>query len=75
MADKISGVDPNITNPNNSAIDQAPADPSNTSRVGQKVEQGVIGIKQGITEQSSEWEDVQERSVPDNTRVENKLKE
>lgn len=40
----------------------APADPSDTTRhVGDKVEQGVVKIKEGITEQSTEWEDEQER--------------
>ena len=61
MAEKISGVDPNVTNPNDPGKEQAPVDPSNTSDVGQKVEQGVIDIKKGISEQSGEWEDKQER--------------
>jgi len=64
MAASIGGVDPNRTNPNNPRKDQAPVDPSNTSDVGQKVEQGVIDTKEGISEQSSEWEDEQERSIP-----------
>ncbi|MGI8634524.1 MAG: hypothetical protein ACR2KZ_03890 [Segetibacter sp.] len=63
MADKIGGIDPNVTNPTDPGQDQAPVDPSNTSSIGQKVEQGVIDIKAGISEQSSEWEDEQERSV------------
>lgn len=78
MADKIKGVDLNITNPNNSGADQAPVDPSNTSDVGQKVEQGVVDTKAGISEQSSEWEDIQERSIPsstDGTRSENYIKD
>lgn len=54
---------------NNPAIDPLPLDPSNTNSIGQKVEQGIIEIKDGISEQSSEWEDVQERNIPDNTRV------
>lgn len=49
MADKISGIDPNVTNPNNPGKDQAPVDPSNTSSIGQKVEQGVIDTKEGST--------------------------
>lgn len=61
MAEKIGGVDPNITNPNNPGKDQAPVDPSNTSSVGQKVEQGVVDTKAGISEQSGEWEDQKER--------------
>jgi hypothetical protein len=78
MADDIKGVDLNITNPNNPENDQAPVDPSNTSDVGQKVEQGVVDTKAGISEQSSEWEDMQERNIPpstDETRVENYIKD
>ncbi|MCW3081099.1 hypothetical protein [Segetibacter sp.] len=78
MADDIKGVDLNITNPNNPGNDQAPVDPSNTSDVGQKVEQGVVDTKAGISEQSSEWEDMQERNIPpstDETRVENYIKD
>ncbi len=77
MADKIKGVDPNVTNPNNPGIDQAPVDPSNTSSIGQKVEQGVIDIKEGMSEQSNAWEDKQERGVPvdaDEARKEDYLK-
>jgi hypothetical protein len=54
----------NSTNPNNPSTDAAPVDPSNTSNVGQKVETGVASIKEGLSEQSSEWEDIQERGVP-----------
>lgn len=78
MAEKIGGVDPNITNPNNPGKDQAPVDPSNTSDIGQKVEQGVVDTKAGISEQSSEWEDVQERGIPNKSttnRAENYLKD
>jgi hypothetical protein len=78
MAEKIGGVDPNITNPNNPGKDQAPVDPSNTSEVGQKVEQGVVDTKAGISEQSSEWEDEQERDIPrraETRRAENYLKD
>jgi hypothetical protein len=78
MAEKIGGVDPNITNPNNPGKDQAPVDPSNTSDVGQKVEQGVVDTKAGISEQSSEWEDEQERSIPNNNsgnRAENYIQD
>ena len=71
MAENIGGVDPNKSNPNNpTAKGQAPVDPSNTSDVGQKVEQGVVDTKAGISEQSSEWEDRQEREIP-GTPVEN----
>jgi hypothetical protein len=78
MAEKIGGVDPNVTNPNNPRKDQAPVDPSNTSDLGQKVEQGVVDTKAGISEQSSEWEDKQERGIPankENSRAENYLKD
>lgn len=78
MVNKIVGIDPNITNPNNPGKDQAPVDPSNTSDIGQKVEQGVIDTKEGISEQSSEWEDRQERGIPTDSgtnRSENYLKD
>jgi hypothetical protein len=78
MAEKIRGVDPNVTNPNNPGKDQAPVDPSNTSDVGQKVEQGVVDTKEGISEQSSEWEDKDERGIPtraENNRAESYLKD
>ena len=79
MDDKIYGVDPNVTNPNNPGKDQAPVDPSNTSSIGQRVELGVIDTKEGISEQSSKWEDTQERdfpaNVPEKNRVENYLKD
>lgn len=77
MAVTIEGVDPNATNPNNPGKDQAPVDPSNTSNVGQKVEQGVVDTKAGISEQSTEWEDQEERSTRTNnetTRAENSAK-
>ncbi len=70
MADKIDGVDPNKSNPNNPKQEnQAPPDPSNTSSIGQKVEQGVAGIKEGLSEQSNEWEDKQERGIPVHTET------
>ncbi|HEX8279059.1 MAG TPA: hypothetical protein VF540_10210, partial [Segetibacter sp.] len=78
MTEPIGGVDPNVTNPNNPGKDQAPVDPSNTSDIGQKVEQGVVDTKAGISEQSGEWEDQQERSIrtnSDTTRAENYIKD
>lgn len=69
MDDKIYGVDPNITNPVNPGKNQAPVDPSNTSDIGQRVEQGVIKTREGISQQSSEWEDTQERDIPKNTGI------
>ena len=54
--------------------DQAPPDPSNTSNVGQKVEQGVINIKEGISEQSGEWEDKLERTIPERNAESEKAK-
>lgn len=78
MAVPIGGVDPNVTNPNNPGNEQAPVDPSNTSSIGQKVEQGVIDTKGGISEQSAAWEDEQERSIPNNNnkgRTENYIKD
>ncbi len=72
MDNKIHGVDPNVTNPNNPGKDQAPVDPSNTSNIGQRVEQGVIDTKEGISDQSSEWEDKLERTVPSNSGISDK---
>ena len=66
MNNKIEGVDTNVTNPNNPGKDQAPVDPSNTSNIGQRVEQGVVDTKESISEQSSEWEDKLERTIPPN---------
>ena len=53
-----------LTNPNNPSPYEAPVDPSNTSNVGQKIETGVVSKKEGISEQSAEWEDIQKRGVP-----------
>lgn len=50
------------SNPANGGKDQASPDPSNTSNIGQKVEQGVIEIKEGISEQGSKWEDKTENN-------------
>lgn len=62
--DKFEGEAP-YTNPNNPRPEETPVDPSNTtSHVGQKVEQGVISVREGISEQSSKWEDEQERNIP-----------
>ena len=72
MENKIHGVDPNLTNPDKPGKDQAPVDPSNTSNIGQRVEQGVIDIKKGISEQSSEWEDKLERTIPGNSGISSK---
>ncbi len=72
MENKIHGVNPNVTIPNNPGKDQVPVDPSNTSNIGQRVEQGVIDIKEGISEQSSEWEDKQERNIPKNSGISDK---
>ncbi len=79
MDDKIYGVDPNRANPENPGNNDAPVDPSNTSDVGQRIEQGVISTQKGISEQSGEWEDAQERNIPANsvegTRAESYLKD
>lgn len=79
MSNTIHGIDPNVTNPNNLGKDQAPVDPSNTSNIGQRVEQGVIDTKGGISEQSGEWEDKLERTIPQkdgiNSEAENYIKD
>ncbi len=51
--------------------DKAPADPSNTSHIGQPVEHGVISKKDGITEQSSEWKDIPEKESPGESLISN----
>lgn len=49
-----------FNNPNNPQPNNAPPDPSNTSHIGQKVEQGVVSKQDGIRDQSAAWEDSQE---------------
>jgi hypothetical protein len=56
-------VQPGKQDPTVSHGDKAPADPSNTSHIGQQVEQGIVSKTKGITEQSSEWEDKKERDT------------
>ncbi len=74
MDNKIHGIDPNVTNPDKPEANEAPPDPSNTSNIGQRVEQGVIDIKEGLTQQSNEWEDKLERTIPENTAMSDKAK-
>lgn len=51
--------------PSRSRDGEAPPDPSNTSHIGQPIEQGVIKKKEGISEQSAEWENSQEKGNAD----------
>lgn len=54
---------------------QAPVDPSNTSDIGQKVEQNIVSIKEGMSKQNNETEDKAERNSPlQNEQAENYLK-
>lgn len=62
MDEKRGLENSNLTRSANSAGNDQPVDPSNTSSIGQKVEQGVVDTKAGISEQSAKWEDEQERS-------------
>jgi len=62
--DKANAVTPPPTTPGQTESTPAPPDPSNTSHIGQKVEQGVISKQDGISEQSSAWEDRQEPNIP-----------
>lgn len=57
-AEPVDNLDPTISHG-----DKPPADPSNTSHIGQRVEQGVLSKKEGITEQSSDWEDKPQRDT------------
>jgi hypothetical protein len=59
--------DAHLTNPNKPGNNEAPVDPSSTSHIGTKVETGVASKKECLSEQSSEWEDVQERGIPSQT--------
>ena len=61
-----------FSNPNNPQPNDAPPDPSNTSHIGQKVEQGVISKQEGISEQSSAWEDSQERNPAGDALIDEK---
>lgn len=61
-----------FNNPNNPMSNDAPPDPSNTSHIGQKVEQGVVSKQEGISEQSSTWEDSQERNPTGDALIDEK---
>lgn len=74
MENKIHGIDPNVTNPDKPEANQAPPDPSNTSNIGQRVEQGIIGTKDSLYEQGHEWQDKLERKIPENTGITEKAK-
>lgn len=63
-SDKQTPSTPNYTDPHNPVKSEAPPDPSNTSHIGQQVEQGVVSKKEGISEQSAKWEDRQESDIP-----------
>lgn len=52
-----------------------PIDPSNTSDIGQNVSQGVISTKEGITEQSSQWENEQDSKDGKNTHLDPKAEQ
>ncbi len=41
----------------------APVDPSNTSHIGEHIDQGIVSKKEGITEQSTEWEKLPEEEA------------
>lgn len=60
-------IEPNSNSMKSNSVgkDPLPLDPSNTNNIGQKVEQGVVDTEKGISEQSSEWEDKQERTKND----------
>lgn len=74
MDEKRDSVKSNLKEASSLSQDEQPLDPSNTSSIGQKVEQGVIDTKAGISEQSAKWEDEQERSSAKNVQ-ENRAKQ
>ncbi len=52
-----------------------PIDPSNTSDIGQNVSQGVISPKEGITEQSTQWQNEQDSKDEKNTLLDPKAEQ
>jgi hypothetical protein len=46
-----------------------PIDPSNTSDVGEKVETPIVQRDKNISEQSAKWEDLQERTIPNESII------
>jgi hypothetical protein len=59
---KTDSESKNSFDPNNPDTNDVTPDPSNTSHIGQKVEQGIISKEDGITAQSSKWEESQEKN-------------
>ena len=73
--EKIATDESNSTNRKDPTIahgSQAPADPSNTSHIGQRVEQGIISKDEGITTQSSEWEKLQDEGKTGSNLIDEK---
>lgn len=46
-----------------------PIDPSNTSETGRKVETPIVKRDEGLSEQSAQWEDVQERGGQNSSAI------
>lgn len=77
MSDNSKNEDSKESNETGIADSSVPIDPSNTSSIGDKVDQGVISIKEGISEQINEWEEKPSPLVSkqkDDGEVENYLK-
>lgn len=53
----------NKVDPSKSHDGLPPADPSNTSHIGQRVEQEIISKTDGITEQSTQWEESEDEKA------------
>lgn len=58
------------------AKDPMPTDPSDTGGIGQNEGQGIIKIKEGLSEQSAKWDDeVQKEKIRDKEKaIENYIK-
>lgn len=61
MPDKNDAGDKNNLSKSSTDEKYLPIDPSNTSEVGDKVETPIVSRDAGISEQSAQWEDAQER--------------
>lgn len=65
MLDKQDAGDFNDLSKSTDNDKYLPIDPSHTSQVGQKVEVPIVKRDEGISQQSAEWEDKQERTSTD----------
>jgi hypothetical protein len=67
MLDKRDAGDFNDLSKSTDDDKYLPIDPSDTSNIGEKIETPIVKRDEGISQQSAEWEDKQERDVPNAT--------